>query len=552
MPILVFGGELNFSATSASAAENSAKLLIEISRTGVATSPASVLVSSINGSAKSTIDFKAVSETVSWAAGNSDSKTLEVEIIDNSVVEAERYFSLVLSGATGDTIGSTSSISITITDFEEGQFQFQSETFVSNEKSGKAIVVINRVKGSTEPATVQVKTTDDTAIGGVDFTAVDEIINFAAGQESFAYSVNLQEDTYGEPTKSFKVTLSSPTSGAALGSPAEAVISINDDDLDFTTNAPKIKVAIPQVSHGDIIDLSKTSPIDPTNTHLGLINAIPIIAEPRLQATQDSSGLLEIKIGNDFAFYAWPSEITKNTRGVDPTVIIQRSGQVDFYTKDGLLIKAFTAVASLSDLATELALLALPDFEISSEGNVLIQANQGPPTYEKIPGGKIVLANSFYTKWNLRPQPVITNGSTEKPGLELVPHPSLSDESLVAHHFKIGDSMKTQYFNPTALSETELESEIKKRTSVLSVVFLSDGVIQVQAIASYDPYTKTVSKSVAEFYADYSVTRTVAFDRSLVGFQDHYDVNGDGLQDYLMIYSNGYEQVFFLKSYALL
>ncbi len=114
-------GSLQFSQATYSVNEGTGATAITVSRTGGSDGSVSVDYIINNGSATSGNDYSATPGTLSWNDGNSTSKLITVNIIDDNNQESSENFSLVLSNATGDaTIGSPNNTVVTITDNDSG------------------------------------------------------------------------------------------------------------------------------------------------------------------------------------------------------------------------------------------------------------------------------------------------------------------------------------------------------------------------------------------------------------------------------------------------
>jgi subtilisin family serine protease len=114
-------GSLQFSQATYSVNEGAGSATITVSRTGGSDGSVSVNYTINDGTATSGNDYSGTPGTLTWNDGNSTSKLITVNIIDDNNQESSENFSLVLSNATGDaTIGSPNNTVVTITDNDSG------------------------------------------------------------------------------------------------------------------------------------------------------------------------------------------------------------------------------------------------------------------------------------------------------------------------------------------------------------------------------------------------------------------------------------------------
>src|SRR5439155_6730813 len=101
-----------------------------------------------------------------------------------------------------------------------------------NEDTGTATIAVTRTGGTAGAVTVNYATGNGTALAGTDYQAASGTLTFAAGVASRTFTVPIiDRGDSSQTTKTFNVTLTSPTGGAVLGSPAAAVVSILENDL---------------------------------------------------------------------------------------------------------------------------------------------------------------------------------------------------------------------------------------------------------------------------------------------------------------------------------
>jgi hypothetical protein len=136
-----------------------------------------------------------------------------------------------------------------------GTLQFSASSFAANESAGGcpgggAQLTVTRIGGDDGAASVNYATSNGTATAGNDYTAVSSPppLTWADGDSSAkTICVPILQDNANEGAETFTVTLSA-ASGAALGAPSVATVTINDDDqntgnLSFSSSTYSISEA---------------------------------------------------------------------------------------------------------------------------------------------------------------------------------------------------------------------------------------------------------------------------------------------------------------------
>ncbi|MBI2441387.1 MAG: hypothetical protein HYV35_08460 [Lentisphaerae bacterium] len=109
-------GTLQFTVASTSVNEDVGSVTLTVTRTGGANGVAAVDYASTNGTALAGTDYTTTTGQLTWADGNSDSKTITAPIISRPDTQGSRYFSIALSHASGALIGAPSSSVVTISE----------------------------------------------------------------------------------------------------------------------------------------------------------------------------------------------------------------------------------------------------------------------------------------------------------------------------------------------------------------------------------------------------------------------------------------------------
>src|SRR5205085_4391493 len=109
-------------------------------------------------------------------------------------------------------------------------FAFATASSSVGEGAGGFDVTVTRAGGlDAGDTTVDFSASDGTASSRSDFDAVFGTLRFAAGETSKTFKVFITDDAYMEGAETVSLGLSNPTGGAALGTPASASLTINDN-----------------------------------------------------------------------------------------------------------------------------------------------------------------------------------------------------------------------------------------------------------------------------------------------------------------------------------
>ncbi|MBP9143704.1 MAG: hypothetical protein KBI44_04395 [Thermoanaerobaculia bacterium] len=232
-------GSLQFSTGSTSVGENAGTKTFTVTRTGGDNGPVSVDYETVNGSATFPGDYIQSNDRLEWADNDDNPKTFTVPIVNDSVEEPNQSFSVQLVNPLGGaTIGTNNDIVVTINDDDEpsgspGTIRFTSATAGVSESQPNVTLTAERVSGSTGPVSVLLSTANGTASAGSDYQAVSNaVLSWGNGDSSNkTLQVPIVGDSNEESNETFTATLSAPTGGATIGSPATTTVTINDDDV---------------------------------------------------------------------------------------------------------------------------------------------------------------------------------------------------------------------------------------------------------------------------------------------------------------------------------
>ena len=226
-------GSIQFSAPTYTIAEDGVSATITATRTAGNDGAVSVDYATSDGSAIAGSDYTATSGTLNWSDGDAADKTFQVQIIDDSIDEADETVNLALSNVTGGaTLGAQAASTLTIVDNDTaGVAQFTASAYNVQEDSGNVIITVTRSGGSDGAVSVDFATMDGSALAGQDYTANAGTLSWADGDTTDrTITIAIIDDVLPEPAESFSIALSNPSGGMILGAQSNMTVTIDAND----------------------------------------------------------------------------------------------------------------------------------------------------------------------------------------------------------------------------------------------------------------------------------------------------------------------------------
>lgn len=184
-----------------------------------------------DGSATAGQDYTARASTLFFSPGQV-SRTFTVPILEDALDEGDETVNLALSIPGGSPVGPGLIMNsvLTIVDNEgPATIGFSNTAYSVSESSIVATITVQLSTASASPVTVDYATQEGTATLGDDFAESTGTLTFTPGVTSQTFEVTLLGDDIDEVDETLTLLLSNPT-GAPLGTPSTATLTILDDD----------------------------------------------------------------------------------------------------------------------------------------------------------------------------------------------------------------------------------------------------------------------------------------------------------------------------------
>jgi hypothetical protein len=226
LTILDDESSIGISSATYTVSEAGTNIAITLVRSGPLTATGSVNFATVNGTASAGSDYVATNGTATFAA-NIGSKTILVPIINDSIIEPNETFSFRLSNPQGALLGTITNAVVTITNDDfAGVFKFSAATY-SGSEGATVNVSVQRTGGTANGVTVQFNMANGTASTG-DYANLSQLLTFVGGETNKTIAIALTSDFNNEGAETVNLSLVSPSSGATLGTPNTATLTINN------------------------------------------------------------------------------------------------------------------------------------------------------------------------------------------------------------------------------------------------------------------------------------------------------------------------------------
>lgn len=261
-PVVTSAGKVHFTTTGFNVAKGSSRATITVVRTSGDKGMIKVDYAFGGGTAV-TSDYAPSSGTLSFAEGET-TKNISVSLsrtdaapqatlgvtlsnpTDGAVLGSPSTSTLTLLGVSSGS--SSSSASTTSAAAGVGSLSFSANTYGIDEPDGALSVTVVRTGGSNGAVTVNYATSNGTATAGTNYTATQGTLNFAGGETSKTFSVQVLNNVNIDGNKTVNLTLSTPTGGAGTAAPVTAVLTIIDDEATPSEATGSIKFSAPVYS----------------------------------------------------------------------------------------------------------------------------------------------------------------------------------------------------------------------------------------------------------------------------------------------------------------
>ena len=228
-------GILLFSSSSYSVDENTSRLVVSVHRIGGSKGEVSVDYRTYDGTAVgfANEDYLSTDGTLTFNDSET-SRTIEIDINNDTLDETNEDFTIVLSNPTGGALLGTRSTAtaVILDDDGPGELLLESNSYAINENSGSLELTVLRTGGYEGAVSVEYATNDGTANSVTDYRSSDGRLTFEDGERSQIITIDILNDDEYEANETFNLALSNPLGGAEISDIDGANITIINDDVD--------------------------------------------------------------------------------------------------------------------------------------------------------------------------------------------------------------------------------------------------------------------------------------------------------------------------------
>ena len=281
-------GVIQFSNANYSVNEDGTPVTaVTLTRTNGSNGEVSATINLTNDTATAGSDYSNSSITVTFANGET-SKTVNIPIIDDSILESNETINLSLSNPTnGVTIGTQNSAVVNIID---NDFKPTLTVNITAEQATEGNTVqgtVTRNTDTTEPLTVTLVNSDNAQL------TVPTTVTIPAGANSATFNITAVDDTLIELPKNYTIIASA--AGFISGSDSLAIIDNDGVNLTLTLDTNNINEnggkSIATITRNIVTDTPLLVQLSSSDTTEATVPATVIIAANQASATFEIQGV---------------------------------------------------------------------------------------------------------------------------------------------------------------------------------------------------------------------------------------------------------------------
>jgi uncharacterized repeat protein (TIGR01451 family) len=182
-----------------------------------------------NGSAGPNVNYIPTTNVLVFGPGVITNLFL-VPLLNNPNMLSDQTVDLELSNAVGGFLTTPSSATLTIATVNAGPgvVSFDQPSYTVSEAATTETINIIRTNGITGNISVLFATSNGTAIAGINYMPVSQVLNFSDGQTSQSVTIPIIQQAVAMPDTTVLLTLSNPTNTTISGSKVETLTIVND------------------------------------------------------------------------------------------------------------------------------------------------------------------------------------------------------------------------------------------------------------------------------------------------------------------------------------
>jgi uncharacterized delta-60 repeat protein/uncharacterized repeat protein (TIGR01451 family) len=234
------GVEFSAQAYRQSADAPSGSAAIPVVRVGNPNTTVTVTVyTGTNGTAGPFVNYIPTTNVLFFDVGEMTNYFL-VPVLNSPTTFADTTVDLEMEDVTNAIIASPSSATLTIGSVLSGpgflvfsQPSYTVTNVVGDEMATNAVIFILRTNGSANTVTVNLSTSNGTAIAGINYSNISDQLTFFNGQTVATDNIPIIKLTNAVPNLTFYLNLSNPGNGAVISGPATVPVTIVNDIANF-------------------------------------------------------------------------------------------------------------------------------------------------------------------------------------------------------------------------------------------------------------------------------------------------------------------------------